>query len=254
MFRILEKDPTKRPKSVTAAMDALVNAFRGAGVQVANQTPDAETVLHVTSVARLPRPGAASAAGPARAPKLAAAASLGSTSVPGWQGGTTSNAPPPRRPWIAAAVGALLLAGAAVGLGLRNGPAPATTGAPSAMPSAAGAGSAAPTAQAPAPPSAPATVSSAGTTSSAADVALAVSSVPPGTIVYLGETAIGTVPGEVRVPRGTGAIKLRFVAEGYSPLLLDVVPDADRTLTVNLTPKPARPGPVKKTPKDLEPF
>jgi serine/threonine-protein kinase len=97
----------------------------------------------------------------------------------------------------------------------------------------------------------------------AAAVTITIPAAPPGTKAYLGDTALGQVPGALRLPRGTEPVTLRFVAERYVPAMVELVPDMDRVLAVSLQPvptaapaeKPRPAAPVRaRVPKDLEPF
>ena len=93
----------------------------------------------------------------------------------------------------------------------------------------------------------------------AAAVTINVSSAPNGTRVYRGDELVGTVPGPVVLPRGDKPVELRFVAEGYTPAVVPVVPNLDRVLAVDLQPtkpasRPPKGGGRTKLPGDLEPF
>ncbi|UQA54628.1 serine/threonine-protein kinase [Polyangium aurulentum] len=88
-----------------------------------------------------------------------------------------------------------------------------------------------------------------------AEVTMTVTSAPPGTKVYLGETLVGEAPGEMRFARGSDKITLRLVADGHVPAEMAIVPDIDRVIAVELKRLPAPSTRPKTTvPKDLEPF
>ncbi|MDI3282539.1 serine/threonine-protein kinase [Polyangium sp. 15x6] len=93
------------------------------------------------------------------------------------------------------------------------------------------------------------------------EVTINVSSAPKGTRVYRGAELLGTVPGPLVFDRGEAPIELRFVAEGYTPAEVTVVPNVDRVLAVELKPTKPTPrvpkagtGTQGKVPGDLEPF
>ncbi|MFO0755685.1 MAG: serine/threonine-protein kinase [Byssovorax sp.] len=128
-------------------------------------------------------------------------------------------------------------------------PAPATSSAPSAT---------APATELTAPKSAP-SATAAITAASAPlspDVVLTIDGTPPETKVLLGAQVLGKAPGDVKVPRGSDRITLRFEAEGYVATEVKVVPTADRLLTLSLTrsASPAKSPARPKSPKDLETF
>ncbi|MEP7119532.1 MAG: serine/threonine-protein kinase [Byssovorax sp.] len=108
---------------------------------------------------------------------------------------------------------------------------------------------------APPPLGAPDTALDAGSTLPAS-VALSIDGVPPETRIYRGVVLLGTVPGIVHLPRGADKVTLRFAANNYSSAEVELVPDADRRLTVSLMRAPIPPGkPVKpRGPSDLERF
>ncbi|MDI1444318.1 serine/threonine-protein kinase [Polyangium sp. 6x1] len=107
----------------------------------------------------------------------------------------------------------------------------------------------------------PAVASASGAPSAAArvEVTITVSSAPKGTRVYRGADLLGTVPGPLVMDRGDKPIELRFVAEGFTPAEITVVPNVDRALAVELRQATSAPRPPKtetkgKLPGDLEPF
>jgi serine/threonine-protein kinase len=285
VLQMLEKDPAKRPASMSAAMDALIAAAGGAGVDISNRTPDVESLLLLGSSIRL-GPAASSAQdakhNPAADTLLAAApparpvreASLhtatpytGMSPNSSRQEGPASAravSPPRSSRWVLPV--AAVTVGAVVVLGLRlRGESPSTSGAPVGADAAAMSSIAAS-----APPSSAIPPVIAASISSpipipipipiptpSADATVTVTSVPPGTRVYLGDAVLGSMPGTVRLPRSSQAVTLRFVADGYAPASVDVVPDGDRQLSVSLLRAPSTPAAPAGKPKprgDLEPF
>ena len=65
-------------------------------------------------------------------------------------------------------------------------------------------------------------------------IALRVDGAPAGTRVVVNGQAIGVVPGEIALPRGTAPIELGFDHAGYTPATATVVPDRDDHLVVTL--------------------
>jgi hypothetical protein len=62
---------------------------------------------------------------------------------------------------------------------------------------------------------------------------------PKGTQVRTADgSLLGTLPGDIRVPRGDTPIALRFDHDGYEPFVeKKILPSADRTLSVSLKKK-----------------
>jgi hypothetical protein len=153
------------------------------------------------------------------------------------------------RGWKVALAGAVLAGGLGAVALLRDPSAKSATTVPSASTTRE---AAAPSASPPPPAPVPAPAPEAGA-SLPSEVAITIDGLPVGTKIFRGVLLLGTIPGTVRVPRGTDKVSIRLVAEGYTPAEIEVVPDVDRSLTVNLARAVARP--VKpRTPKDLETF
>jgi hypothetical protein len=80
------------------------------------------------------------------------------------------------------------------------------------------------------------------------DVAISIDTTPPGTQVAVDGEVRGVTPLEVRMKRGTAAIKIELRAAGYQPQVQDIVPDKDQKLVVALLPITATPPPGGKRP------
>ncbi|MEM6995689.1 MAG: serine/threonine-protein kinase [Myxococcota bacterium] len=82
---------------------------------------------------------------------------------------------------------------------------------------------------------------------------------PAGARVELEGTLLGTVPGQIDVPRGSVPVRLQISGTGYAPSTLDITPDRDQAHTITLAPSPAPPPtkakggtPRKANVEDLE--
>ena len=64
---------------------------------------------------------------------------------------------------------------------------------------------------------------------------------PAGASVSLGGQPVGTLPLDVEVPFGHGALAVEVSLRGYKPTRLELVPDQDRAVPVQLTRRPTRP-------------
>jgi hypothetical protein len=69
-------------------------------------------------------------------------------------------------------------------------------------------------------------------------VVLDVASDPPGAEVRQGDRVFGLAPRRLILPRSSAPVHLTFVLDGYEPGAADVVPLADDTLRVKLSPHP----------------
>jgi hypothetical protein len=89
-----------------------------------------------------------------------------------------------------------------------------------------------------------------------AEVTVTITGAPKNTKVFHGATEIGTLGTPLRLPRSDDKILLRFVADTFTPVEMELIPNVDQTLAVTM--KPVRAGttnPVKpKVPKELEAF
>jgi eukaryotic-like serine/threonine-protein kinase len=269
VFQMLQKDPEDRPESVLAAVDALAEAARRSGIAVPEESADVplsaigwtrpESLEPGVRIGHGESADAATLPAPDGSPRGRSSGLKSPHMTPGERaarsslGASHSPVAPAKGPrWLgAAAVVVALGLGVVLAVRGRGSPQPERfTGAQSSALATATSPAIA-TAIAIAPPASPSSSASlSATPPPAADVTLTVSSGPPGTKVLLGETVLGTVPGEVRLPRGTAPLTLRFIAKGYAPQDMAVLPDRDSTISIALRPISSGVRP----PKDLEPF
>jgi serine/threonine-protein kinase len=232
VLHMLEKDPAKRPASLTAAIDQLAHIANENGYVVA---------MPAGAAGKLP---ARTTGGTVKAPNdIGSMRTMQATSGPGTLSGSnafldshadtrsgehgSSAAAKSKTPLFA--VGAVLLLGI-VGGGLamarRNPPA-----APSV----------------PSQPSQPSVVASASASSSSLALAAAsassapstklsvtIKAVPEHSAVYAGDDRIGIAPGPIELERGK-KITLTFKADGYKSTDVDVIPAENEPISVTLT-------------------
>ncbi len=77
-------------------------------------------------------------------------------------------------------------------------------------------------------------------------VAVAIESVPTDLEVRRGEEVVGHAPGPIVLPHGDEAITLTLAAAGYQPKTVELIPDADKSVSVTLTPVSPKSPPAKK--------
>jgi hypothetical protein len=249
LLAFLEKEPEKRPPSVTAGLDALAAAAAGAGFDVkviARRSGGAETPTTTVHV------GGGVTPVEAEARTILGTSDTGKTVI----GVEAPPKPANGRPFVYGAAGAALLL-AAIGIGVvtqrPHGPAAAPTAVPAALPAA----SALPAATVLAPvaevaPSVTAEVVP------PAEVELTIDATPKVVDVYQGAAKIGTSEAPVRVKRAAGNVKLTIKAPGYDPKDVEVPASANGTTTVALKKAghdggdPQTPGPAGKRGKKGE--
>jgi serine/threonine-protein kinase len=256
VLQMMEKDPSNRPVSLLAAIEALTQAAQRVGLTIPGaaslrngpQGPNSGPQPISTPVPAGPTSG-----------KLDPTTALAATLVPDT---SAPSAPAPvdgRRRVVAAA-----LAVAALGLFTIGGVAVARRGSGGeALPAADRSSSLAASITATTAAAASATTApaaSAALTASAAQVAtvvpvpvasaqasseveLTITDAPPGAQVFLGAAKLGEAPGPLRIRRGEGALSLTVKAPGYRPKTLSFIPVASGTMEAKLS-KVAKAGPV----------
>lgn len=215
ILRMLEKEREKRPATLSAAVDALAEAARGAGLSI----PQAPAVS-LTSLE--PRREVSTQT-------LATAQTLVGSSSEVGRFSTATASRTRRRVVLVAAVS--LVAGVLLVVLLRGSPPNPTASAstPSATTSVA-----APTAS---------TAPSASAPVERAEVTLRFDGQPAGTRIFLGSQLLGAAPGTVRLPKGSGEVELKLEAPpGYLSRTMRVGTDSNTVISVPLDALP-RVGP-----------
>jgi serine/threonine-protein kinase len=223
VLHMLEKDPSQRPESLTAALDALAAAAQGAGYDVKSstrrlpdpRTPAAAAVAELAIEATLALPDPKFSSGPT----MAQSAGADQTLVPAETSGKPTGG---SRVLLfgGAAVAAIV---AAIVLTRAPPPAPVVMVAAAPLPSAA-----APLPSAAAPP----TVTP--TTELAMESVLTIASTPKEVDVFLGKEKLGTSTNPILVKRSDSQLKLTFKAAGYAPQDVEVSAAADTKIAVAL--------------------
>jgi serine/threonine-protein kinase len=253
ILAMLQKDPAQRPQSILLAFDAVLRAF---GFHERMNTPDVSTLMRLSADLPAPRPpGTLTPTANTRDPNAASA--------------QLANGPPPKkRSALPIALGALALVGAVAGLVIvkpwgRGASASATqpatttqTATETKVPEAK------PTATAAATTTAPATttIASASATAAPAQIAITLKGAPANAEVFLGDAKLGSANEPLKLARSTQKTTLTIKALGFRAATLEVVPDADRELSVQLTrfvaagpaPTKAAGAPTGGGNKDLE--
>ncbi len=224
LLQMLEKEASRRPESLSAAVEALARAAVGAGMNVV-----------VTAGATSADPRRSGRVTPDLSPselgRLVSAKTI-DASTSGIQMQTFQDvkpsAPPPanrKTLWAIGAVCMLFGGGGVVSFMVTR-----------AKPTVAQLVPPLPVSAASSIPSAPATVASAIAADAPAEVSVTVRSVPEHAAIYVGDEKIGTAPGPVKIKR-TDKVTLTLKAEGYTPTDVDVEAKQDNTVTVKLTAK-----------------
>ncbi len=232
VLAMLEKEPERRPKSVTAAVDALANAARSAGHNIPIVPASGESGARIV-------PDIASAR------ELGEAPTLGATpvSIETFQGTASErliSTRSPARRVIAIGAAATLGVVAMVGFASRSG-----EGAKAMPAGAAVAASAAPTAE-PALASRPAAAAPASST-----VAIAIDSTPPGASIKRGDETVGRTPAKMWMNKSDAKVPLTLTLDGYEIARVEIAPTEDRTMIVPL--QAARPSTKKASASSSKP-
>jgi len=248
VLRMLAKDPAERPASLTAAIDAVVEAARGAGIEVPS--------VAMRSSEKLPRVDTSPNLTPAEQAVFSQATTMMQPDVvpatTGSSSGTqpkatlksTPDAVPSRRSKVlVVALGAgLFVAGIAVAtMYLSRGGPDAVAAHPPPPP---------PSPPLPAkPPPEPTVVPEA-----PLEIELHVQSTPENVEVHLGERKLGVAPGPIKIPRGDAPIELTFSAKGHQPKSVSVEPNHNILIPITLDKEKAtsqpRPSGTAKTVKN----
>lgn len=219
--QMLAKDASERPAT---AMDAVV-LLQGEGTVI---TP------HSGPVSQVPRVRPARNTAEAISDTLASAPTVDSVTAPGRSGR------PRTRIFVAIGAAAIVAGVLLVWLQTGDDAPPPPRPAPSALPG--------PIASAPrveAPTAAPQVEKPA----TPRKVILTFEGAPTGATVSVGGKEVGYVP-SVELERGDAALVVTLALEGYYPLPVKVVPDADRTVPVVMKKRPPRPSGGRPTSKD----
>jgi serine/threonine-protein kinase len=228
ILAFLEKDPARRPQSLLQGFDALQRAF---GVHERFATPDVSSLLLATGGLSAKPPGTLTPTATTPGPRGAQA--------------TTADAAPRKRGALPIVAGAVLVLGAVGALlairpwaressaATAGQPTQATTTAP-AHASASNSSAATTSATAPTTIAAPSTTSSA--PPAAAKVAITLTGAPPSAEIWQGDTKLGPAGAKVELEKGATKVTLTVKALGFRPATVEVVPDADREVTVKLLP------------------
>jgi hypothetical protein len=83
-------------------------------------------------------------------------------------------------------------------------------------------------------------------------VRLTLQSSPPTVEAFLDGRSLGSAPGPLLLPHGDKPLTLRFTAPGYQPKSAEILPNADGTVSVTLSPVPPVHAHPKKAVDDLE--
>jgi eukaryotic-like serine/threonine-protein kinase len=242
ILAMLEKDPQKRPASITLAIDGLMAAAERAGLVARNSTPSGrQSPVNRLTPAGPPR-GALAATAPLPSPSDPnAARPPGSvspsvaTTMSSLEGRMTPDPAARSRSRGPLAAGIVVVAGgivAALFFATRPpgaGPAENAQGLP---PLTASSGSTT-TLVTPVPSVAPSATTSA-TAPLANSVRLSFDGVPPDAEVVVGTKPIGSAGPGVDLTRGTEKVKLTIRKSGFLPREVWIVPDRDRTVMTDL--------------------
>ncbi|MRG96586.1 serine/threonine-protein kinase [Polyangium spumosum] len=250
VLRMLAKDPAERPPSVTAAIDAVVEAARAAGIEVPSvATRSSEKLPRVESRPNLtPAEQAIFSQATTMMQPEVAPATTGSPSVDGAKETlrSTPDATPSRRSKVlvvALGVG-LFVAGIVVAMLYmsRGGPDAVAANPPLPPP--------------PPPPTLPALPPPEPTVVPEApvEIELRVQATPENVEVHLGERKLGVAPGPFKIPRGDTPVELTFSAKNHQSKSVSVEPNHNILIPITLDKEkaaaPPRPAGTAKTVKD----
>ncbi|HEU5055162.1 MAG TPA: serine/threonine-protein kinase [Kofleriaceae bacterium] len=228
LFRLLEKEPDRRPQSAAEVHDALV--LLAAVPERGTPLPISRRVL--TSAGGFPAPN--TPVGPAVA-RSAPKAPIDQTMTLGRRS----------RPWLLLGLAGVALSSAAVLIAsgvFDRGQTRQATAPPIVSP----APPAAPAAEPP-PPAAAAVGSSPAAIPAPrpGPVVLDLRSDPDHADIVIGGNRVGKTPLQHEVPRGEQPISIEFRRNGFRPETRDVVPDGDKRVSVSLDRVEPRPAPVR---------
>ena len=238
VLRMLAKDPAERPASVGAAVDALIEAARGAGIEVPSvATRSSENLPRV----EMPRTLTPEQAVFAQADTLVQTESTARTGEPKTLPTTTSDTAPlgARRgnKFVGLAVGAgIFVAGVVATLLVvsHQGGSAVETPVTAASAQAALSGQAASAEIAPAQAPPPKVEPAVTPMPQAQDVELKLKTTPEAIDVYLDDHKLGSTPQPIKVPRGDKPVELTFSASGYQTKKIPFTPNQNGSLDVTL--------------------
>lgn len=241
VLEMLEKEADRRPRTLAAAVDGLVQAAQRAGLVVPSSATRSTSVLPRGSGRTQVRSGAD--AGDVLADARTVAVSGDGATMPAAQAGTTAGSgqgSAKSGKTAALAALAVLLVGVAGGAAvlLRSPPTDSSSSRPATSPDT-------PAPPAPPPPSvvpAPAS-SSAAPAELPREVELTIQSKPVGAEIYQGDKRLGVAPGPVLLPRGDADVELTLKAKNHKPFKLVVKPSSSRVVSAELEPAAAVKGP-----------
>ncbi len=245
VIHMLEKDPAKRPETLTMALDALAATAQSVGYAVASSTRRQPEPLPRGAGAVITGRPVGNSLTPAEkhlaaAPTLAQRAPANSTSTLVEAGGKPAGG---RSALLFGGLAAAVVAVVAVGTFTRS-PAVATSPVVATAPP--------PTASAPAIlPAAPTATVTQAPAGLPAEIELTIASTPREVDVYLGKEKLGTSTKPVYLKRGDEPVKLTLKAPGYVPQDLEVSASDSARVAVTLV-KIASPAKKKPGGGDLE--
>ncbi|MDI1480800.1 serine/threonine-protein kinase [Polyangium sp. y55x31] len=251
VLRMLAKDPAERPASVTAAIDAVVDAARAAGIEVPSVATRSSEKLPRLDVPAGLTPAQQAVFGQATTmmqPDVAPATTGSSGDQPKATLRSTPDALPSRRTKVLVmALGAgLLVAGTvAATLHFSRGGQDAVAAHPPPPP--------------PPPPPALAPVKTAAPEPTVEpvvplEIELRVQATPDNVEVHLGERKLGVAPGPFKIPHGDAPVELTFSAKGHQSKTVSVEPNHNILIPITLEKEKAtsqpRPSGTAKTVKN----
>ncbi|MDC3959159.1 protein kinase [Polyangium jinanense] len=253
VLRMLAKDPTERPASVTAAIDAVVEAARAAGIEVPSVATRSSEKLPRLDVPTALTPAQQAVFGQATTmmqPEATSATTGSSGDQPKATLRSTPDAMPSRRSKVLfVTLGAGLLVAGTVAATLHF-----SRGGPDAV-----------AAHPPPPPPPPPTLPALPPEKTAApeptvvpdvplDIELRVQATPENVEVHLGERKLGVAPGPFKIPRGDAPVELTFSAKGHQSKTVSIEPNHNILIPITLEKEKAtsqpRPGGTAKTVKN----
>ncbi|MDI1450757.1 serine/threonine-protein kinase [Polyangium sp. 6x1] len=233
VLRMLAKDPAERPASVTAAIDAVVDAARAAGIEVPSvATRSSEKLPRVDTPAGL-TPAQQAVFGQATTMMQPDAAPATTSSPSGEQPKATLRSTPDAMPSRRSSVLFVALGAALFVAGIVVATLYASRGGPDAV-----------AAHPPPPPPTPTLPALAPEKTAAPEptvvpdetleIELRVQATPENVEVHLGERKLGVAPGPLKIPRGDAPVELTFSAKGHQSKTVSVEPNHSILIPITL--------------------
>ncbi|MFO0660297.1 MAG: serine/threonine-protein kinase [Polyangiaceae bacterium] len=236
VLHMLQKDPSKRPASLSAAVDELAAAAQQAGYTV----PGGATLSHLNMTpAQPPSPPASVAIDSVRSPEERHAISQARTMVN--TGAPVANqavfdSSSKRPPWVLPLVALIVVGGLGITAVALKGSGSTGTAATAAVTATVSTPVTSATTN---PTAGTATVAASATTApNEATIALTLETTPPGAEVFLGDAKIGVAPGPINLPRGTEKLTLSVRSAGFVSKTVEVTPAVNASLQVTLVKDP----------------